>query len=403
MMSGRSSVVVLSVRPGDWLGRCLASVVDQADEVVLVDNGSAGRTASAIGREAGVRVVRSESNLGFSGGVNLGARHATGDLLALLNDDAEAGPGWLRAASAALEDPSVAAVSPKVLLAGRWREVVLDDEEWFSPGDDRALGRRLTSVTAAGRDVLSSMLGPGLHRIEQDEHGNRWRWSSGRRPFYVPLDEPGDATPGSDDVRIDGEPAPPGPVCRLFNNAGTYLRTDGYAGDIGIGAPDDGRFDQARERFALSGTAMVTTAATWARLGGLAGSFFAYYEDIDWCWRARRLGLRLVYDPAATVTHRRSATSGGETAPRVRVLAERNRTLAMVRNAPRAQMTAALRQRLADGPDGGVRREVLRGLPAALAGRVLARRSQTCTPHEVWDGWAGRDVTWDDGPWRAPS
>ena len=37
-----ASVVVVSYRPGDWLLSCLKSVVGQADEVVLVDNGSEG-------------------------------------------------------------------------------------------------------------------------------------------------------------------------------------------------------------------------------------------------------------------------------------------------------------------------------------------------------------------------
>jgi GT2 family glycosyltransferase len=55
----RSSVVVVSLQPGDWLVEALASVVAQADQVVLVDNGSTDGEASAIGRHAGVSVVRS--------------------------------------------------------------------------------------------------------------------------------------------------------------------------------------------------------------------------------------------------------------------------------------------------------------------------------------------------------
>ena len=59
-------------------------------EVIVVDNGSrtdAGNTIRAAYPE--VRVVRSEQNLGFAGGNNLGLRYATGDYLFFLNNDTE--------------------------------------------------------------------------------------------------------------------------------------------------------------------------------------------------------------------------------------------------------------------------------------------------------------------------
>jgi hypothetical protein len=199
-------------------------------------------------------------------------------------------------------------------------------------------------------------------------------------------------------VVIDGETAPPGPTCRLVNSAGLYLRVDGYAGDVGLGSPDDGRFDERQDRFGLSGTALVTRAETWRRLGGLAGEYFAYYEDVDWCWRANLAGWRLIYDPSSTVEHLRSATSGGASA--VRVMAERNRTLTMVRNGPRTRAYDALAVRWRGGPDGGVRRGIARLLPWALASRMVAAPHWACKPADVWERWAGVGTAWDDGPCR---
>jgi GT2 family glycosyltransferase len=427
-MSGAStSVVIVSYRPGEWLEASIRSVVEQAGEVIVVDNGSDGQTASAIARRAGARPVRSAENLGFSGGVNLGVSEATGDLVALLNDDAEASANWLSAADAALADPSIAAVAPKVVLATPFREVVLPDESWQPAGDHRQLGRQLFSVRVGGRDVLDGLLG-GVHRVESDGT-KRWRWTEGPVPFYVPLTGATEATEatgvsesgvsgatgvsgvsgvsesgGSEEVVIDGEPAPPGPVCRLLNSAGTYLRDDGYAGDIGIGGPDDGRFDRPADHFGISGTALVVRRSTWERLGPLAGPYFAYYEDVDWCWRAQLAGLRLRYDPAATVVHRWSATSGGATDPRVRVLAESNRTLSLVRNAPLSVATSHLRQRWHDGPDGGVRRRAARLLPWAAASRARARmRTWSVTPDAVWEQWAGVGTEWDRSPAGRPA
>jgi len=48
---------------------------------------------------------------------------SSGKILAFLNDDAVAGPGWLGAATEALSDESIAAGRPKVVLTTRYREI----------------------------------------------------------------------------------------------------------------------------------------------------------------------------------------------------------------------------------------------------------------------------------------
>jgi GT2 family glycosyltransferase len=387
-----TTVVVVSYQPGPWLAPCLASVVEQADQVVLVDNGSPGACASRTGFEAGAKVVRSEVNRGFAPAVNEGARHAKGDLLALLNDDAVAGPGWLGAAAKVLEDPDVAAVGPRVVLSTRYREVTYPDQEWHADGDERPLGRQLRSVEVNGVDVLEAVIGSGVHRTERGPQGERWRWTAGQRPWYIPLPE-GDGTT----VLVDGQPPPSGPVVRVVNSVGAFLDKRGYAGDIGFGAPDDGRFSQGAERFAVAGTAFVVRMPTWHKIGPFAGRFFAYYEDIDWCWRAQLAGMNVVYDPTVVVEHRRSASSGGEHEPWVRVTAERNRTLAMVRNGPRRLVLEALRDRATRGPDGGVRSGIARLLPWAMASRAGLARHWALHPEEVWGRWAGQGLDWPGG------
>jgi len=392
-----SSVVVVSYRPGDWLAPCLASALAQADQVVVVDNGSPGEEASAIASPMGAQVVRSPVNRGFAGGVELGLRHARGALIGLLNDDAVAGPGWIDAARAALADSTVAAFTPKVVLDGVFGEVLLDDEPWFAPRDARPLGRQVRAITVDGTDVFDDARGAGLYDVEcatVEGEPTRWRWTAGRRPFYVPLVDTGDAA----DVRVDGKPVPVRATCRLLNHAGSYLERHGVAGEYGLGAPDDGRFDQGAERFGFSGTAPVFRAETLRRLGGFAPQFFAYNEDTDWCLRARLAGLRVLYDPAATVRHRLSATSRGPRSPMVRFLAQRNALLCLVRNAPPDVALAALRLRLRENPGPELRKAVLTKLPWALASRARMRRLRTTTPRLVWDRWAGADKSWDDSP-----
>lgn len=388
-------MIVLSHKPGEWLEPCLESVLDQADEVILVDNGSAQRTASRVGEARGAHVIRSERNLGYAAGVNLGVRHSHGELVALLNDDAVAGATWLQAAGSVLQDDEVACVVPKVIRHGWYREVILDDVH-DAPGDHRELGRKLVSVQSNGTEMLEGLLGPGIHALEGDKAGRaNWRWTAPRRPFYVPVGGTSDA-----EVLLNGDPAPPGPVCRLLNKAGGYLLADGVLGDVGDESPDDGRWDMPSEPFFGSGTALVTRRETFERVGPFAEPFFAYYEDADWCWQARLAGMRVVYDPNGIVEHRHSATSGG-TNPFVSRLATRNRALTLVRNAPARTAVDGLRRAFRDSASSTAKLDLLSKAAWATASRGRLSRRWSLTPQEVWDRWVNVGANWDRGPARS--
>lgn len=126
-------------------------------------------------------------------------------------------------------------------------------------------------------------------------------------------------------------------------HAGSFLLRHGIAGEYGYGATADGRFDRRWECF--SATVPVPSARGLRRVGPLAGACFAHNEDTDWCLRARGAGWRVVYDPAAAVVHRLSASSGGPANEGVRHLSERNALLCLLRNAldplsPRASSPA---------------------------------------------------------------
>src|SRR5262245_46226894 len=122
----------------------------QADEVIVVDNGSVAGEVSAIARDGGAVVVRLPANAGFPGGVNAGVGASTGDVIALLNDDAMADPGWIESAIPTLSEPDVAAVSPKLVFAHPYAEVRFDDQPRFVGADPRPLGRAIRSVNVGG-------------------------------------------------------------------------------------------------------------------------------------------------------------------------------------------------------------------------------------------------------------
>ena len=48
---------------------------------------------------------------------------------------------------------------------------------------------------------------------------------------------------------------------------------------------------------------MLVRRDCFEQLGGLDETFFLYYEDVDFCRRAREAGWSVWYDPALRVTH----------------------------------------------------------------------------------------------------
>lgn len=107
----RLSVLVVSYNVAPLLRKCLTSLSD-ADEVVVVDNASSDDSVAMVRREfPGVHLVALDRNRGFSAGVNEAARAATGDLFLLLNPDASAPPSGLGRMAAAIQArPEAAAV-----------------------------------------------------------------------------------------------------------------------------------------------------------------------------------------------------------------------------------------------------------------------------------------------------
>ena len=59
----------------------------------------------------------------------------------------------------------------------------------------------------------------------------------------------------------------------------------------------------------LTGAAIMTTRATINKVGLLDEGFFFYNEDIDYCWRIRAAGFKLVYLPSAEIIHYGGNTS----------------------------------------------------------------------------------------------
>lgn len=142
--------------------RSLLATAGAPVEVIAVTGPSMPEEVAAIlgavTADAGVpyRRVSIDGPFNFAASVNLGAAHADGTHLLLLNDDIEAiTEGWLAAMCAALE-PEVGAVGAKLLFedgtlqhAGHTYRTSLDHVAFGQPGDTTGRG----GILARRRDV----------------------------------------------------------------------------------------------------------------------------------------------------------------------------------------------------------------------------------------------------------
>ncbi len=69
------------------------------------------------------------------------------------------------------------------------------------------------------------------------------------------------------------------------------------------------------ERDFLSGCALLVRREVFEQIGLFDENFFMYYEDLDFCLRARRQGYRLLLVPQARLWHQVSQSSGGADSP----------------------------------------------------------------------------------------
>jgi GT2 family glycosyltransferase len=118
----RTSIVIVAYESGPALTRCLHSLeqdIDRKGEVIVVDNGDGGPEIAEAQHLSFVRVLSAAKNLGFAGGCNLGARHATGTALVFLNPDTVVAPGAIEALVARLDDPAVGITTARLRLLDR--------------------------------------------------------------------------------------------------------------------------------------------------------------------------------------------------------------------------------------------------------------------------------------------
>ena len=96
----------------------------------------------------------------------------------------------------------------------------------------------------------------------------------------------------------------------IFDSVGTAMVENAGAFNQAIGQPDIGQYDIPERVFgACFGAALLRKSEFKAEnTGPLDESYFMYFEDVDWCFRANLLGRGFYTAPAAVVYHEHSAS-----------------------------------------------------------------------------------------------
>lgn len=215
---------------------------DKSLEVIVVDNASRINEAEKISAKYPlVKTIRSEQNLGFAGGNNLGIKEASGDYLFFINNDTY------------LKDFNISALIDKL--------------------------------------NSSSEIGMVCPKI-------RFAWENNPIQFagYTPLS------------RIT-----------LRNKA------------IGYNELDNGQYNEAHPTPYAHGAAMMAKREAIEKVGVMPECYFLYYEELDWSMMFRRAGFQIWYEPACTVFHKESRSTGVNS-PLKAYYITRNRLLFISRN-----------------------------------------------------------------------
>ncbi len=128
-MYPKVTAIIVNYNGEEYLRKCFHSIVNQDYpigrlQIIVVDNASKDASVSYIKNNyKSVNVIDSGGNLGYSGGANVGYKHATGDYVALMANDMIFPKKWVKEMVGSFEkDKTIAAVTSTMINVGEKRE-----------------------------------------------------------------------------------------------------------------------------------------------------------------------------------------------------------------------------------------------------------------------------------------
>jgi GT2 family glycosyltransferase len=100
------------------------------------------------------------------------------------------------------------------------------------------------------------------------------------------------------------------PDGKILQHAGGYINNHGLSNHYGKGELDTGKYDTVRDVDYIMGAAFVIQREVIKKLGLLDTNYHPiYFEETDYCYRARKLGYRVVYIPTSVIYHYEAQTT----------------------------------------------------------------------------------------------
>lgn len=156
------SVVIVNFNGREHLEACLPSIEalnfpKDKLEVIIVDNASTDGSLQWLRSDyPKVKVIANKSNVGFAAAVNIGARQAWGDYVALLNNDAKVDPDWLLYLVAPLiRHQNVACSASRILTwDGEQVDFIGSSLSFYGHGFKLAVGENAKNYVNESRPIL---------------------------------------------------------------------------------------------------------------------------------------------------------------------------------------------------------------------------------------------------------
>jgi len=113
----------------------------------------------------------------------------------------------------------------------------------------------------------------------------------------------------------------------------------------GVDEVDKGQYDEQKETDFVSGCAMFVKREVFEKIGLLDQRYFLYWEDVEFCQRAKKARFKVIYTPQAKLWHLNASSSvvGG---PLQDYYITRNRMLFGMKYAPLRSKSALFRESL---------------------------------------------------------
>jgi hypothetical protein len=205
--SGLASIIIVNYNGKHLLTSCLEAILRQEYknfEVIVVDNGSSDGSVHFIQEQfSWVRLITLEKNTGFTGGNIEGMRHANGEWIVLLNNDALLCTDWLGIMISALESgPELGLCASRLVIEGTHLLDAAGDafttafsgtkvgerHDFEEYGERRLVPGACAAAAIYRRSMLDDIgfLDEDFFLNHEDTDLNMRAWLSGWKCLYVP-------------------------------------------------------------------------------------------------------------------------------------------------------------------------------------------------------------------------